>query len=73
MEEFMEIGNPNIPTPNGLPNNDNIKTLIVIGIVVMAGIVIYQMFKNKDEKQKPLIWVFLISWSIGFKLEISLI
>ena len=51
----MEIGNPNIPTPNELPNNDNLKTVMAIGIVVMAGIVIYQMFKNKDEKQKPLI------------------
>jgi hypothetical protein len=50
MEEFMEIGNPNIPTPNELPNNDNIKTILAIGIVVMAGIVIYQMFKDKDEK-----------------------
>ena len=46
----MEIGNPNIPTPNGLPNNDNIKTLMVIGVSVMAGIVIYQIFKNIDEK-----------------------
>ena len=49
----MEIGNPNIPTPNGLPNNDNLKTVMAIGIVVMAGIVIYQMFKDKDEKQTP--------------------
>jgi|TARA_B100001105_G_scaffold240442_1_gene219087 glycopeptide antibiotics resistance protein len=51
MESNFEIGNPNIPTPNGLPNNDNIKNLIAIGIGVMAGIVIYQLFKKKDEKQ----------------------
>ena len=51
MEIDFEIGNPNIPTPNGLPNTDNLKTLMAIAVGIVAGIIIYQMLKIKDEKQ----------------------
>ena len=53
MEEFMEIGNPNIPTHNVLNNNDNIKSLLIIGMGLIVGIVIYQIIKLKYDEKNP--------------------
>jgi hypothetical protein len=53
MEVFMEIGNPNIPTHNVLRKNDNIKNLILIGMGLMLGIIIFQLIKLNYEEQNP--------------------
>ena len=52
MENFMNIGHTNIPTPNQLPQykDSGIKTLILIGIGMMSVIIIYQY--NYDVKER---------------------
>ena len=54
MESFLEIGHPDIPTPNGLPSgNDGNKILLflLMGTVVILGVL--YLTKNNSEKPKP--------------------
>tara|TARA_B100002003_G_C13801661_1_gene395684 strand:+ start:404 stop:595 length:192 start_codon:yes stop_codon:yes gene_type:complete len=54
MESFLEIGHPDIPTPNGLPSgNDGNKILLflLMGTVVVLGVL--YLTKNNSEKPKP--------------------
>ena len=51
MEKFMEIGNPNIPSPNCLPNNNiNILLMIATGIGLMAIIIINHQLLAKMKR-----------------------
>jgi len=54
MESFLEIGHPDIPTPNGLPSgNDGNKILLflLMGTVVILGVL--YLTKNNNEKPRP--------------------
>ena len=52
MEEFMKIGNPNIPSPNSLENKNHTNSYLLIGLVLLSIIVIYKISEIKnDEKQ----------------------
>ena len=54
MESFLEIGHPDIPTPNGLPSGDDgnkILLFLLMGTVVILGVL--YLTKNNSEKPKP--------------------
>ena len=54
MESFLEIGHPDIPTPNGLPSGDDgnkILLFLLMGTVVFLGVL--YLTKNNSEKPKP--------------------
>lgn len=44
MENNLEIGNPKIPTPDGLPKKNELKTLAYLCAGVAAGLLIYHLF-----------------------------
>lgn len=50
MESNLEIGSPNIPTPDGLPQNDGLKTAFYVCAGVMVGILICRYILLKDNK-----------------------
>ena len=52
MESFLEIGHPDIPTPNGLPSGDDgnkILLFLLMGTVVFLGV----LYLTKNIKPKP--------------------
>jgi hypothetical protein len=50
MENNLEIGSPNIPTPEGLPKNDGLKTALFVCVGVMAGILICKYILLQENK-----------------------
>ena len=53
MEKYLEIGDPNIPTPTCLPSGDDgnkILLFLLMGTVVILGVL--YLTKNNSEKPK---------------------
>ena len=50
MESSLEIGSPSIPTPDGLPKRDGLKTAFYVCAGVMVGILICRYIQLQDSK-----------------------